>query len=613
MERLILMIATILLFELKQRLRRISTYIYFGVFLFLGAFFMLLSGGGIPGSYVDFGTGGKVLVNSPYALNQIIVYIALFGVIVVAAIAGQATFQDIDSNSTAFFYTAPIRKVDYLLGRCLGALAVELFIFPSIAIGAFLAAHMPWMDPSRLGPGHFLNYLQPYLLLVIPNLIFLTAFFFALGVLTRRMLPVYAGSIIMVIGFFIAGQLSTGIHTTLVGALADPMGSSAVDYLTQYWTPFERNLRLIPFSGALLLNRVLWLGFGVVVLAITYWRFSFSQPVVRSRKAIAAAEPALLRSTRMAIPAVHQEFSAGPLFHEWIALTRLQFNETVKNVFFGVLLLAGALFSFIAASGYLNPGAVPVYPVTYLMSQLGAGGFSVFALAITTFYAGELVWRERDAGIAQIADATPAPRWVMFLSKLTALMMMEVVLSCIVLLVGVTVQLLHGYHRFEFGVYFTELFCIRLAFYWILCALALFVHTVVNQKYLGHFVMVLYYGAIIALSAMGFEHHLYLAGRLPTYIYSDMNGYGPYAAPIFWFTLYWLIFAVILAILTNLLWVRGMEGGWGERFRLAAGRFKSSAVAQIGLARLHPGFRHCRRIHFLQHQRRECVQGYLSQ
>src|SRR5579862_4216132 len=117
------MVGTIIRFELGQRLRRVSTYVYFTVFFALGFFFLLLSGGAIPSASVDFGSGGKVLVNSPFALNLIITYCAFFGLVVSAAIAGQATYQDIDHNVTPFFFTAPITRSDYLAGRFLGALA----------------------------------------------------------------------------------------------------------------------------------------------------------------------------------------------------------------------------------------------------------------------------------------------------------------------------------------------------------------------------------------------------------------------------------------------------------------------------------------------------------
>src|SRR5215469_1223461 len=131
------MIASILTFEFARRLRRISTYVYFVVFFGLGFLFVLMSGGAIPQATVDFGTGGKVLVNSPYALNLIIAYITFFGIVISAAIAGQATYQDIDSRASDLFYTAPITKFDYLGGRFLGSLLTQILIFASVGLGAW--------------------------------------------------------------------------------------------------------------------------------------------------------------------------------------------------------------------------------------------------------------------------------------------------------------------------------------------------------------------------------------------------------------------------------------------------------------------------------------------
>src|SRR5271165_1148564 len=126
------MVLSILSFEFSRRLRRISTYVYFVVFFALGFLFVLMSGGAFAGAAVDYGTGGKVLVTSPFALNLIIMFVSFFGVVIVAALAGQATYQDIDNNTTPFFYTAPISKFDYLAGRYLGALATQVLIFASV-------------------------------------------------------------------------------------------------------------------------------------------------------------------------------------------------------------------------------------------------------------------------------------------------------------------------------------------------------------------------------------------------------------------------------------------------------------------------------------------------
>jgi ABC-type transport system involved in multi-copper enzyme maturation permease subunit len=140
------MVGTILAFEFRRRLRQVSTYVYFLVFFGLGFLFVLMSGGGLSGATVDFGTGGKVLVTSPFALVLIIMYVSFFGMVVTAALAGQATYQDVDNKTTAFFYTAPITKYDYLAGRFLGSLAVQVVIFASVGLGAWAGTHMPSLD-----------------------------------------------------------------------------------------------------------------------------------------------------------------------------------------------------------------------------------------------------------------------------------------------------------------------------------------------------------------------------------------------------------------------------------------------------------------------------------
>ena len=577
------MVFTIASFEVRQRLRRISTYVYFFVFFALSVLFVCVAGGAISGAAVDFGTGGKIWLNSPYALNVITMYITFLGIVVTGAIAGQATYQDTDSHISDLFYTAPITKFDYLGGRFLGALALQILIFSSVGIGAYVGAHLPWIDQSRLGPNNALAYLQPYLNLVVPNLVLTTAIFFGLAASWRKMIPVYVGSVLLLIGYFTAAQLSTNLTVNTVIALADPFGASAVERLTQYWSPFQRNTQLIPLVGILLLNRLLWLGLGVIVLAITYLRFSLSHPSQRSRKPRVATdtdEDILVPSTR-ALPISHPVFSSVASWQQFLSLTRIQFTETVKNVFFLVLVLAGGLFAILSANQIASPFSSRTYPVTYEMLEGATGGLFVFALAIITFYAGELVWRERDAGLNQIVDALPVKRWVLFTSKLTALLLIQIILVLVIMAAGLIVQLAQGYHRFEFGLYFTDLFAIRLFQYWVICVLAFFIHTLVNQKYLGHFVMVLYFVSTLALPGMGLQHFLYRYGQSPRYIYSNMNGYGPFAASLFWFELYWGIAAIALAIITNTLWVRGTGENLRARLQLAGARFTRPTVAAL--------------------------------
>jgi ABC-2 type transport system permease protein len=574
------MIGTILLFELQNRMARISTYIYFAILLLWAYFLTIASGGAFSSIQVGLATDGKVMVNSPFALYIFIGQLSLYGLIITAALAGQATYQDIDNNCVEFFYTAPISKLDYLAGRFLGSLATQVIIFTGLGVGAWMGTHMPFLDHTRVGPERLAAYVQPYLTTVIPNLIFLTAIFFALATLGKKMLPVYAGSVLLLIGYLFAVQLLADPTRNVLFALADPLGAGPVARLTQYWTPYERNTQLIPLSGIFLWNRVLWLGVGAALWGFTYYKFSRSHIASRGKRLPQAEETQI--SILQPLPQVNTAFSFKASLFQMVSLTWLQFMETVKNVFFFVILLAGLALAILIGSEVANPLSTPSYPVTSRVVTLVVAGFTLFVLVLIIFYSGELVWREREARVSQILDALPAQRWVMFGSKLGALMLVQVVVMCAILAAGLIVQAAKGYYHFEFGIYFKELFLVQLVRWWILCALGLLIHTLVNQKYFGYFVMVFYYIIMIGTSIAGWQNYLYRFGQVPQYTYSDMNGYGPFAKSLLWFEIYWVLAAVVIVIVTNMFWVRGMETGGKQRLKLAWQRM--SPAARTGLA-----------------------------
>ncbi len=572
-------------FELRGRLGRISTYVYALLFFALAGFFVLAAGGAFKGATVEFITGGKLYANSPYALSFMLVLIAHFGVMMTAALAGQSTFQDIDHRCSALFFTAPITKLQYLAGRFLGAFAVAVLLFLAIGVGAWVAMHLPWMEPAKVGPAVPGAYAQPYLGLLLPNLFITSSLFFTLSALTRRMFPVYVGAVVLLLGYLIATNASDGVDHKVLYALLDPFGSQAIERTTEYWTVAERNTRLIPISGLLLWNRLLWMGVGAALLALTYWRFSFTHrseaPRAAKKKVTEAPEAALAPAAPLRPVAVALDFSGARSWSLLARLTRLQLVETVKNVFFGVIVLAGVLFVASAAPAVGRLYGTQTYPVTYEVLELVGGTFMLFILAIITFYAGELVWRERDAGLAQIQDALPVPTWVISSSKLLALMGVQVLLMAVVMLCGITLQALRGYFEFELPLYVKTLFGLRLLDVWILCSLAICVHVLVNQKYVAHFLMILYFLVGIALPLLGFEHNLYRFNHAPEWKYSAMNGFGHMLAPFLWFKLYWGCAALGLAIVARLFWVRGMETGARWRLRLARARLTRPVVAGL--------------------------------
>ena len=115
----------------------------------------------------------------------------------------------------------------------------------------------------------------------------------------------------------------------------------------------------------------------------------------------------------------------------------------------------------------------------------------------------------------------------------------------------------------------------------LLALLAFFAQVVTNNKYVGFMAMLGYFVLAPILGALHFEHNLYTYGSRSNSTYSDMNGYGPYVQPLFWFTLYWILFGAIMMVIAHLMWQRGTETSYRIRFAQARARFGKPAFSVL--------------------------------
>jgi len=557
----------IALFEARQRLKMLSTWVYFGMFFALALLWMAAAGGVFKEAYVTF--GGKVFINAPRSVAFTVAFLGCIGVVVIAAMMGRSVQQDFEYDMHHFFFSAPIRKHAYVFGRFFGAMATLAIIFSSILLGAWLGTYVPGVDPARLGPVSPWTYLSPYFLLLIPNIFIFGSIFFVLAALTRRMLPVYVASVVMMIGYIVAPTLARDLDYKTLAALIDPFGTTALIRMTEYWTIAERNTRMVPFEGVYLINRAIWCGFGLVVLLLGYWRFHFIS-TIDSRAAQRSEGEAPLHLSHSAINTAEKPDLAGrSLALLLLKSSWLNFRESVKNIYFVVIALAAVLAVFAASLSLGSMYGTTTYPVTYQVLELISGVMSLFMLVITTFYAGELVWREREARVAQMIDALPLPSWVPLLSKLFALVGLQAMMLVVVMVCGMLIQLFRGYFQLEPGLYLYSLFLLQLPAYILMAVLAIAVQVLINQKYLAYFAMILYFVGMVTADSMGLDHPMLMYGTSPDFMYSAMNGFGHYVARERWFGLYWSGAALVLLVLSLVFWPRGYNAEFSSRLQLA--------------------------------------------
>ncbi len=563
----------IALFEARQRLTRLSTWFYFAVFLLLAMLWMAAAGGVFKEAYVSFGS--KVMINSPRSIALTCSFLGCFGVVVVAAMMGRSVQEDVEYEMQHFFFSAPINKRQYIFGRFLGAYLVLAVVFSSIALGAWLGTYVPGVEADRLGPQRLAAYLVPYAFTLLPNLFIFGAIFFILAALTRRMLPVYISSVVMMIGYVVAPSLARDLDYKTLAALIDPFGTTALIRLTEYWPVAERNLRLVLPEGVFLTNRLIWSAFALAALLLGYWRFQFSGAFEAGPGPRGASEGEAARRLPATAQGATQERHEAPDFRHrklgplLLRLTWLNLRETVKNIYFAVIVLAGVLTMYASALDMDAICGTAGYPVTERVLEVVGKAFALFMLVITTFYAGELVWREREGRSDQMFDALPIPNWLPLLSKLFALIALQALLQVVVMLCGMSIQIYHGYFQFEAGLYLQQLFLLQLPGYALVAVLAITLQAVINHKFVAFFAMILYYVATLSFGTLGLGNPMLLYASTPGYIHSAMNGSGHFLLRERWFQLYWGGAALVLAVLALMFWPRGADSGWRVRLQLA--------------------------------------------
>lgn len=572
---------SVFIFELKYRLQRPATYIYFVVFLLFTA--------------LNVGNGGtnateKVYHNSPATIASFFTLLSIFSVLISSAVMGVPLYRDLEHNTKEYLLSTPITKGAYFWGRFWGSFAILIFICTGAIfgyiIGSWIGPIFDWAKPERFGPNVAINYIQPFLTLLVPSLLFTSCVFYGLVSWLRNNKVLYTASIMLFIMYLLANFLVRDLEKRDLVDLLDPFALNTLNNATKYLTPAEQNTQLIPIVGNLLWNRLLWTGLGFLIIGLTYFRFSINRFITgRTKKTTPQYVETTSLVKRLGLPVFSPQFSNALSWSNLLNLGKLEFRNIIKDAYFISILLGGVVFLFIDDwIGNLQYG-VPDRPVTMNMLLFKTFNYSLFVFIILMFYAGEAVHRDRTTRFANISDALPIPNWVQLGSKFMALVGICLVLVTIPMLVGVVVQIFHGFFHFKFDFYFIDLYLITFWDYLQMAMLAFFVHALVNSKFLGHFVgIAIWFLMFVLRNFLEMNYNLFFYSYKPSYLISDMNGFGHFAAPLFWFNFYWMAFGGILLLLAALFWTRGAENNFKKRLQTVRQRWnKSTTLGMIGL------------------------------
>jgi ABC-2 type transport system permease protein len=510
--------------------------------------------------------------NAPYAITFFYAAVGVLALLMTISFVNFAALRDFRYTTHQMIFSTPVRRRDLLLGRFFGATLISAVPMLGISLGILLAKRMPWVDAERWEAVNWSAHLKGILIFALPDTFLTAAILFAVAVVWRKEIASFVAVILLLTVRAVSLALLQNPQRESLVALLDPFGVNTFAVVAKYWTVADKNTLSVSLSGLLLWNRLLWMGVGCVVFAFAYSRFSFAERRTKSQGLEPDEQPA---PVAVAAPMLHPQLTDSS-WAKFLGSFRVHFRGMANNTAFLVIVMIASLFCIAALAVNSTLINNDTFPVTYQIIDVIRGNLSFSLIVVITYFAGALVWKDRDERMDEIADATPMPEWVSYAARLATLIAMVMAIQAAALTVGIVDQAVHGYYRFQFGLYIHELLVRDGSWFVFLAILAFLIHVLAPNKYVGYFVFITFYFANEFL-----WHPLNVATNLvqfagrPIVIHSDFFGDAPYRSSWDWFTLYWLLFCVLLAIATVMFWPRGRQDRWQGRRRNAALRFGS--------------------------------------
>ena len=533
---------------------------------FYASFLIYLVFGYMVGAYANFSFSGAYK-NSPYVLMYAIGLISLTTIFSITLQVAQSFLKAYETNFDTLIFTTPVSKFNYLGSQFIVAFAVAVTSFGMFLLGLMAGHQMPWLFQDEMGPFYLINYLWPYLVLVIPNILLCLSVLTALAWITRNKLLIYVGGLLVYI-LYIAGSLfsnspifanasPSSAAAMSLAAKVDPFGLAAFLEQTRYWTASEKNNNLLDLSGNFLFNRILWMGISLLLIVLSYHLFSFRKPKIKKIKSekIAAAP----NSFSSEIP---KKIEFRTLKHNVLVLksfVKMDVALILKGIPFLLIVLLFSGLLLIEISDEIDGGIRMAQNVTNtaLMISTIMDRLPFILILILLFYSNELLNRSESARFETLENTTPYQQSIMLAAKLISLLTMPFVIITLSILIGCGFQIIHGNAPIEFGLYASLFYYLGFPIL-LISVVILFIQTLIRSKYLGLFaatIVTILISSVIG-EQLGIVHPLLRFGDAFKKEYFDLNGFGNYTFPFHISMLYNTGLALLLFTLTGILWKR---------------------------------------------------------
>jgi ABC-2 type transport system permease protein len=156
-----------------------------------------------------------------------------------------------------------------------------------------------------------------------------------------------------------------------------------------------------------------------------------------------------------------------------------------------------------------NYGVAPDPSYSAAYAGRTAGSLLIFLFGAAVFYAGEVMHRDRELRVEPVLWSTPAPDFVLLLSKFSATFLVSLLLVALVALTAIAVQMFKGHAPFEPQAYLMTYAVILVPSIAFMIAASIALNTLLRDKYLTYAVSLAIGGGMVYLISQGYNHLLY--------------------------------------------------------------------------------------------------------
>lgn len=569
----------IFLFEIYYQVRRPSTWIFFIAVQAL--IFLVLD------EFVDYTarTGGEMLINSPLSIAEMTGYANKFGLLLIMALAGNGAMRDIQTRMDPLVFTTPVDKGSYLGGRFFGTFIIaSILMLLIVPFCMFITSQTG--NAKYMGPFIPLGYINSSLFITIPNVFISTALIYWFVLTFRHTMGAYVGGLVL----FVLSTFTLDIAGSwFLGKIIDPFGTVIITDLSRSLGAQQLNTKLVGFSGFLLSNRFTWIGISVLAGFIAYYRFNITHNTQKKTKKKEEKniyddfQNTEVLTAEKGNKSEKNAFDLKTYIYKALSISKFTFQNIIWSPL-GLAMPTLAIYAFILIPDFLmGPMDIPGIATTERISMMMGNSFiSIFIILFITLMVGEVVWQERDMRLNEVSDALPVTSGLIISGKFMGIVFVLVTLHIVLILTAVLLQFSQESSPVNIAYYIQMITGFQLLEYITFAAVALAFHILINQKYVGHMAVLLFYLFTTMPRLIGIEHKLLIFGSDIGLATSIFYSQSEFLLPWILFKLYWIGWAFLLILIARYMWIRGKETGFSSRLKRLINGLRCSPGLLIG-------------------------------